>query len=460
MGMFGILERTSSAKHYVSFPPLDLAYAASLLESNGFHVEIIDASVLSLDKIGVLKLLSRKEPSLIIINTCGVSFYHDLDFARSIKKITQIPVAIIEPYPGFIHWSGSIFRGFDFVIRREIEYTVLELCEKFPDVEKIKGLIHKKDNKIITNPTRSLIKNLDELPFPAYHLLPVEKYSYDMLEKKPFLTLLTSRGCPFNCFYCTYPLGYGKIWRGRSPENVIEELKLLKKKYKVKSILFRDQVFTFDQSRAEKICEYIIQEDLDVKWRCETRIDCLSKNLMKKMKAANCVGVHIGIESGDTEILKKFGKVGISIEKVKRVFRDAKKIDLELLAFFMIGFPGETKESVQKTFTLAKELNAERCWFNPATPYPGTEFYKMAESKGWLLTKNLERYTSRNVVMRTDLLTEEEIRRFVETGNLLFSKSRKQLLKTVFSRRGIKTAFLDPKRAIKFTVGRFFKNSR
>jgi radical SAM superfamily enzyme YgiQ (UPF0313 family) len=458
MGKFGILEKKTSVTRYDVLPPLDLAYSAALLEKNGFDVSIIDSPTLGLDRSKVLREVVSKSPDLIIVNTSGVTISNDLDLASWLKNTLEIEtVAITQTYmPENILKKNDT----DIFIRGEVEYTILELCQKYPNIKKIKGIVYKKDNKFFYNPKRPLIKNLDELPFPAYHLLPMSKYSFHMFKKKNFTTALTSRGCPFGCIYCLYPLGYGDVWRGRSPENVLTELKILTDEYKVKSILFRDQVFNFIPKRTEKICDAMIKEGIDIEWRCECRVDLLSKDLMLKMKKAGCVGVHVGVESGDPTILRNIAKTGISIDVVKRVFNDAKEIGLEALAFFMIGFPGETKESISKTFELAREIKAKQSWFCAVVPYPGTKLYKLAKRKGWILTENLEEYTGRSVVMRTDHLTEEDIREAVDVANVMFSKDNTQLMKSIFSLQGISTALLDPKRAMKFTLGRFINRNK
>jgi radical SAM superfamily enzyme YgiQ (UPF0313 family) len=455
-GKFGIIEKKTSMVRYDIFPPLDLAYSAALLEKNDFDVSIIDSPTLNLEKSEILKEVMIKNPNLIFVNTSGGSISSDLDFASWLKNTSKVEtVALTQVFsPEDILKKGNV----DVFIRGEIEYTILELCQKYPDIKKIKGLFFKRGDKFFYNPKRSLIKNLNELPFPAYHLLPMNKYSHHMFKIKNFTTALTSRGCPFGCIYCLYPLGYGNIWRGRSPENVLGELKILTEEYKVKSILFRDQVFNFIPKRAEKICDGMIKEDIDIEWRCEARVELFSKKLLKKMKQAGCIGINVGIESGDPIILKNIAKGGVSeqhIRKVKKFFNDAREVGLESLAFFMIGFPGETKESISNTFKLAKEIKANHAWFSSVVPYPGTKLYELAEKRGWLLTRDMSNYTGRSVVMKTDSLTEEEIKNAVDTGNFMFSKDSVQLLKTIFSLRGISSAILDPKKAFNFTLGRF-----
>ncbi len=455
-GKFGIVEKKTSAVRYNKFPPLDLAYSAALLEKNGFDVSIIDSPTLDLDKSKILNDIVSKDPDLIFVNTSGASLSSDLDFASWLKNASEVEtMALTQVFsPENVLKKKSI----DIFIRGEIEHTILELCQKHPNIKKINGAFFKRGDKFFYNPKRPFIRDLDELPFPAYHLLPMKKYSHQMFKRKNFTTNLTSRGCPFGCVYCPYPIGYGDIWRGRSPENVLDELKMLVEEYKVKSILFRDQVFNFFPKRTEKICDGIVNEDFDITWRCEVRVELFSKILLQKMKRAGCAGIHMGIESGDPIILKNIAKGGISeqhITKVKEVFSDAREIGLETVAFFMIGFPGETKESVSKTFKLAKEIKANQAWFCSVVPYPGTELYELAERNDWLLTKDIRNYTGRSVVMKTDSLTEEEIKKAVDAGNFMFSKDRSQFLKTIFSLKGMTSAFLDPKKAFRFTLGRF-----
>jgi len=453
MGKFGIVQQSLSRLQYDLLPPLDLAYSAALLEKKGHEISIIDSPALGLDSSRVLHRIINENPDLIVISTSGVSVDEDLGFAEIIKKETDKLVAVsglyISLFPEF-----ALRRGVDLVIRDEIEYTTLTLSQNLSNFDDIKGLFYMKNGSIVQTPKRSIIKNLDELPFPSYHLLPMENYRYHLL-KKPFTTVLSSRGCPFGCIYCPYPLGYGDIWRGRSPENVLAELKLLVEKFNIKSVLFRDQVFTYDMKRAEKICDGIIQEGLDIEWRCETRVDRLSKNLMNKMKEAGCNGIHLGVESGDPKILKSVAKLGLTIDSIKKVFRDAKEVGLETVAFFMIGLPGETKESISKTFKLAKELKSDITWFTAAAPVPGTKLYELAEKKGWILTKDWKKYSGREVVMRTDNLTEHEIKNALNDAKIMFSSSGMSLIKKGFSRKGISLALSNPKKVMKYVFSKF-----
>ena len=454
MGKFGILKKSSSIIRDDVLPPLDLAYSASLLEKNGHEVDILDSPTLGLNSTQVLQLITKENPELVVINTSSVSIKHDLDFAADVKNVVDGAIVVTGPHVTLNPNIALQKKEIDLVICGEIEYTILELSQKLSSFGDIKGITYKENGNIINTPKRPLITQLDELLPPAYHLLPMKKYSYHLLKKRPFITVLSSRGCPFGCIYCPYPLGYGNVWRGRSPENVLSELKMLVEKYGIKSVLFRDQVFTFDMGRTEKICEGMVRDGIDIEWRCETRIDRLSKNLMVKMKKAGCAGIHVGVESGDPAILRKTAKVGITVDQIKKVFREAKEVGLETVAFFIIGLPGETKESISRTLNLAKTLSSDITWFTAAVPYPGTKLHELAEKKGWILTKDFEKYTGREVVMRTDDLTEDDIRMALLEAKKMFL-SRTDLIKMLFTRKGLSILFSSPRTAMEFAFSKF-----
>ncbi len=458
MGNFGILDQDIRVRDY-HLPPLDLAYSASLLEENGFEVDLIDAPALGLTPSKIISKISKKCPDLIVINTTGVSCDHDLSLASSIRKTTNTPIALSTSYPNIIY-EKALSNGVDYVVKGEPEYTILELSQKIPKIKKIKGIIHKKNGKIVHNPDRPFIKNLDDLPFPAYHLLPMNKYFYGSFKRRPFTTFLSSRGCPYCCIYCPYPIGLGSSWRGRSSQNVLAELKILHEEFNIKSILFRDQIFTFDMKRAEEICDGIIEEGFDFNWRCETRVNHLSENLMKKMAKAGCTGLCMGVETGDEERMRTFAKVGLTKEIVKKTFIQARNLGIETVAFFITGLPGETKETIQKSINFARELKSNTIYFTPVVPYPGTKLYEIAEKKGWILTKNWKEYNGRSVVMRTDDLSAEEIKQITDFANNAFSKDFSETMKTVFSRRGISLFMLNPKNAVKSFLKEFEKKGR
>lgn len=458
-GRFGI--RVSNDARVV-LPPLDFAYAASVLEKSGYFSKIIDAPAQGLGVQGVLDEISMEKPDVTVINTTPVSLKNDFEISNMIKEGASetwvcLAGSLVSILPE-IALNGS---KVDIVIRNEIEGTILDLLKALEDrrFEDVKGIAYRKNGEILKTPERQLITNLDELPFPAFHLLPVDQYCHNWFSEKdkPFLTMLTSRGCSYRCIYCPYPIGYGDHWRGRSAPNVLDEISFLVDKFHVRNILFRDQVFTFDMKRTEEICRGIVEKGIDVRWRCETRVDRLSKRLMTMMRDAGCAGIHLGVESGDPEVLSRIGKPGLNTDMIKTVFADAEELGIETGAFFMVGLPGETRRSIWKSFELAMEINPNIISIAVVTPYPGTELYRLAEEKGWILNRDWASYTGFDVVMRTNELSEEDILQAVKYFSMCVRQRRKKLEKEVFSRKGFQKALLKPLTATRWLL-RMTKN--
>jgi len=238
------------------------------------------------------------------------------------------------------------------------------------------------------------------------------------MDRRPFLTALTSRGCPYNCIYCPNPVMQGRKWRFRTPENVVDELKYLCNTFNMRGLLFRDPEFALNRQRVVDICRGIIAEGLDFQWRCETRVDDLSKQLIREMAKAGCIGINIGIESANSEILKNVGRKSFSIDHAKEVIKDCRKRGIQVFAFFIIGLPGDNKKSIMKTVLLARKLRSDFIQFTVATPYLGTELRKWAVSNDFLISDLPEQYSGYNIVMRNEHLTHRQLRKLKRLADL------------------------------------------
>jgi len=294
------------------------------------------------------------------------------------------------------------------------------------------GITYRQNNHIIDNPNRPLIKDLDELPFPAYHLLPVNIYQSqknisNLITKKDdsgtASIILTSRGCPYNCIFCATRTLWGRNARMRSPQNVLEEITFLKDKYKIKSILFLDDTFTFDKKRVEEICKSIRKEDIDISWSCITRVELFDKNMSLMLKHGQCNEVFFGLESGVQKTLDFLNKEFTLEDSVKAV-KFAHEQGLEVIGNFVIGVPGETKEMINQTIRFAQKLNLSHAAFSILTPYPGTEIHKYAEKNNLLLTKDWSKYSYSNPVMKLPNLSNVELKGLLFKTNLIFSVKR------------------------------------
>ena len=224
---------------------------------------------------------------------------------------------------------------------------------------------------------------MNVLPFPARHPVPLKKYKATPTNYKrwPSTPVVTTRGCPFQCTFCSNPV-HGKIVRFRSPENIIEELVLLKREFGIRDVSFWDDTFTINIERTKQICELLVNENLNLVWNCATRVDTVNLELLKIMKEAGCWQISFGVESGVDRLRRKINK-GISDEQIFKAFKNCRKVGIETKAFFMLGIPTETKEESHKTIEYAKRLNADFAQFALTTPYPGCELFREAVSQGW-----------------------------------------------------------------------------
>lgn len=260
-------------------------------------------------------------------------------------------------------------RCFDFIVRGEGEFTMLELVNSAP-LHQIKGLSYRdKAGRPVHNEDRPPIDPLDILPFPARDLYITSTHMMDLGQ------IVTGRGCPFGCTYCASPLLWQRRIRYRSIPDVVTELKLISKKYQSSMIYISDDTFTLKKDRTLSLCDHIIDRGLAITWKCDTRVDCLDDKLVERMKQAGCELIKIGVESGSERILKEIQK-GITKQKIRKAVACIKRHGIKLTVYLMVGFPGETDADVRQTIDFAQELDADYYSLSILTPYFGTEIYR------------------------------------------------------------------------------------
>lgn len=371
-------------------PPLGLAYMAAVLEKNGFKPDIVDANVLHLKTEEVLKIIFRKRPQIIGISTNVVTIQSGLELSRTLKKKNKNLVIIFGgPYPTALPEKTLRESQADAVVLGEGEETILEICQRLkgsqPIFYKVDGLVYLKNGKLFWGRSRPLIKDLDSLPFPAYHCLPNLNSYKTRARQKPVASIFTSRGCPFQCVYCNRNI-FGKIYRMRSAENVLREIDYLVEKYRIKQIDILDDNFTLIKERTHAIFEGIIKRNyrLAINLQNGVRADRLDQELIKKMKKAGVFKIAFGVESGDRRILRIIKK-GLDLKAVLRANKWAKEEGITTYGFFMFGLPGDTKTSMQKTIDFAKKMNPDIAHFGITIPFPGTELYEQIKERGQFL---------------------------------------------------------------------------
>ena len=333
-------------------------------------------------------LLQRFKPEIVGITIPTAKYQIARELVNFIKaRNKKIKIVVGGPHPTILPEDTLKIEEIDFVVRGEGEETLVELVdsiEKGKNTDKIKGISYKKKGKIINQPSRKYIENLDLLPFPNWDLL----YGHDKIPVNCLGTIIGSRGCPYQCIFCASKKIWGLRVRYRSIENIIQEIKEKKEKYGIDLFNFNDDSFTIRKEEVMKFCNTLIREKIKINWKSDTRVNLVDFELLKKMKESGCVQISMGIECGNDKMLK-YVKKGITVEQVVKAFEIANKLGIGTLAYFMIGFPNETKEDIEDAINLMKKVKPSHpCW-SIVTPYPGTELYEICMREG-LIQENID----------------------------------------------------------------------
>jgi radical SAM superfamily enzyme YgiQ (UPF0313 family) len=419
-------------------PPLGLAYIAATLEREGVDVTIIDATVSDMSHQELGKVLHGNHPDVIGVTSTTSTIYDAMKTVMIARENCPDSVTVM----GGCHITFTPVETMmacphlDMGVIGEGEATMSDLLkavEGRKPLSEVDGIVYRRGGEIIRNRPRRLIENLDEIPFPARHLLPLDKYTV-LGERTPLGNIITSRGCPFQCIFCSSSQFYGRRFRARSPKNVVDEMEETATKYGIRSLEILDDTFTVDKKRAQGIAEEIIARGLEVYWAFGSRADLITRDLLHLFKKAGCFIFYLGVESGSEKVLKTLKK-GITLDQVRAAIKWAKEAGLETVGSFIIGTPGETKEDVMRTFKFARESGVDFAQFTAMTPYPGTEIYEMAKEEGLLTTNDWSDFTTIKSVMRTKELSAEEISALVSLAYRKFYLRSSFLLRQILKGR-------------------------
>ncbi|MGB6380627.1 MAG: radical SAM protein, partial [Syntrophobacteria bacterium] len=335
-------------------PPLGLAYIAAILEANDYDVTIVDLNARQNERS-----ITDRHWDIVGITFDTSRYYKGIKYGRMLRA-KGAKVVVGGPHATFM--AEEILRNgsADFVVRGEGEYTMLELLNALKagsDLGHIRGLSYLYDNQIIHNDDRIYSEDLDNLPFPTRHLLDMDKYRTSKMGVRSITSILTSRGCPYQCSFCASSRLAGTSWRSRSVESIIEEVQLVKDTYGYPAVAFVDDNFTLDPKRVTNICEEILKRGWDIHWWCFTRADTIVKNpeMVSLMYKAGCRSTYIGIESGNQETLDSYKK-RISADISRQAISILKNNKIEMTASFIIGQLNEDKGMVEDTLRFAKSL--------------------------------------------------------------------------------------------------------
>lgn len=371
------------------WPQVSLAQLAAMVHPR-YSVRIIDAVGMRMGWTEFERQLRQLRPRFCLTQVTAPTLTNDMYgvfLARSLgaktiafgTHVTPMPLETMEPYPSL-----------DFVIRGEAELTFKELIEtlgsepagdgRSVDLSRIQGLVWRRGDEIVVNPPRPFVPNLDDLPMPLHHLLPLDRYRVPMLSG-PYTFIVTSRGCTAGCKYCIKHVSYQYSVRLRSPESIQRELWELNR-LGIRNVHMYADLFTVSRDQVVGLCELLIREGPRVRWTCNSRVDYVDEEMLRLMGKAGCWLISWGIESASTEILRRAHK-GADPEKAERALKWAKASGIKNWGYFIVGLPGETRETIRQTIDFAKRLPLDLALFHIAAPYPGTPFFFEVMANGW-----------------------------------------------------------------------------
>lgn len=436
-------------------PPLGLASIASVLERDGHKVRIIDSPTLELEPEDWIKEVKSWSPDIIgfsVLTPLAPKTYKAISMVKSV--LPDVPIVVGGPHPTFM-FKEALENGADVIVLGEGEETFRQLVNNIEKhgldpqrISEVKGLAYKGDGKVTVTGVREPIMNLDELPWPARHLLPMDKYT---LFGKPIRVahVMASRGCPYGCIYCTTSYFWGRRIRFRSASNVAQEVEYIVDKYKAKYLVFSDDELLINRRFVREFIQEMKERGLDIPFACGARVDHLSKSIMKTLVDNNCVTVYVGVESASQETINRIGK-RITLEQARKVFEWKKEVGAYMVASFILGFPWETIDDMEETIRFAVKLDPDYAQFTALTPYPGTPLFEYAKNHNLIEDWNWEHYTTIRPVMRGFEFTRQQL------GRMVSRAYRKFYLRLSFIRRQMgKGNFLELLKVLGREVSRY-----
>lgn len=383
------LFRTVSENGY----PLGLAYVASSLRAADFEVELLDPENQNMDLVAVKEKIHREKPEICGISCATMNFDKAKEFAQIAKDAGCYTIL------GGIHATAAyeeVIKNspeFDFVVFGEAEETIVELGtalrDKKTNFKQVLGLVYREKNgKIVINQARPFIQDLDKLPPPQWDLIDLGVYSIPdfIYNGKKGVTLVTARGCPAKCIFCSVPLINGYAFRHFSAKRIVEDIEKLVTDFGIEFVAFRDDTFPVSRQRVVDICNLLINKNVGLRWYCLARVNMVDPELLSLMKKAGCEKIAYGVESADQKILNTLKK-GINVEQIRYAFAWTRAAGIKPIGSFIFGSPGETKETMDRTINFAIELDPEIAHFFVMAPLPGTELYE--QYKGIYFDENL-----------------------------------------------------------------------
>ncbi len=415
-GVAGKSDRSDYGHEGAVVPNMSLVYGTSVLAQAGYEVRFIDgqAEQLSLDE--TLRRVSGFAPEVIVSALSLPSLDGDLKLLEAIaERLPSARIVCLGTVCKKLYTPVLDSPCVTAAIRDDAEVVLPGLVRALlagGDLAEVKGIAYRKpDGSLAVTAPAEPVRDLDSLPMPPYHLLPMDRYWHGAFGSDcRYMEVLDSRGCPHRCgSYCPYPFAFGRKVLLKSPERVVDEVELLHREFGVDGFIFRAQNFTVPRQHAEGICEGILARGLKIRWLCETRLDAVDRSLLGLMKRAGCERIHYGLESGDPERFAAVGKPGCRFEGIAQAVAETQQAGIHARLNVVLGLPGESWGSVRRTIRTLREIRPDSVLSAIITPYPGTLLYQEAKEKGLLLTEEWSEYTGFHPVMRTETMSASDL---------------------------------------------------
>jgi radical SAM superfamily enzyme YgiQ (UPF0313 family) len=434
--------------------PISLAYTASILRRDGHEVILRDAVAENWSFERMKKEIEDFQPELVIINSSVPTCMNtDIKTARIVKEINKDCVTAMVGVPStlpIIRDELIADKALDICVRNEFEFTTKILARNLKNYKKIKGITFKKGKKVINNPNAPFI-DLNKLPFAAFEDLPLNAYTLPFTKERVCM-IEQSRGCPYNCTFCVASLHYGKKIRCRDAKKVVDEMEYVYKKFGIKQFFFWADTFTLQRKNVVEICNEIIKRKLKVNWLANSRVNCVDRKLLKKMKKAGCWLIGFGVESCVQKILDNVNKK-ITIKQIENAIKLCKSFDIKSATHIIFGLPGETKATIKETIDRLIKIDPDYANFYVAIPYPGTRLYEEYKKAGYIKSYDWSKYEICEAVIDLPNLSGEEIKRMRKEAILRFYLRPKFFIRFIKEHRDLRIWINSIGDVIKFTRG-------
>ena len=411
---FGTRSQNRIIKHrsdkYLQYPVF-LAYSAAQLKQAGHRVSYIDSVIEELDLKQTLDRVRELAPRVIFMETTTPSIasdYHDL---TELKAATGATVIAGGPHASYFHRTVlAECPAIDVVVRHEFDTKLAAVVSNLDRLETITGITYRHKGRIIDNGDGQMHGDLDQIPFPDRDTIPWHWYLEAWYSRRPFMNMMTSRGCPYRCTFCLWPqIMYGHKQRFRSIDNVMAEIRHLKSRYGVREINIDDGTFTTNKARVIDFCQRLRREKINLLWTCNGRVDNLDDEMLAEMKHSGCKMIRLGVESGSQQVLDQIRK-GLTLEQISAGVKRVKKHGIQALGGFMFGFPYDSRQTIEETLAFAKKLSPDQVQFSINMCYPGTALYEYARANDLLLTKSFKEFDmTHGPVVKTQDMSREEL---------------------------------------------------